>query len=104
MLSRNLYILAGTLLFFSALSYVMGASGLAHEPGAPAESSLWHMIGIVLLLLSLFVALLGVLQSMFEQADRRTPGGQAGVRQRYLDGKDRAKLAKEPRPGGRKLP
>ncbi len=104
MLSRNLYILAGTLLFFSALSYVMGASGLAHEPGAPSESSLWHMIGIVLLLMALFVALLGVLQSMFEQADRRTPGGQAGVRRRYLESQAHAKLQKQGKPGRPKLP
>ncbi len=104
MLSRNLYILGGTLLFFSVLSYLMGASGLAHEPGSPAEEGLWRMIGIVLLLLALFVALLGVLQSMFEQAERRTPGGQAGVRQRYLDARRQVQSGKQQKPGGRKLP
>ena len=93
MLSRNLYILAGTLLFFSTLSYVVALTGLAHEPGAPADASLWRTIGIVLMLIALFVALLGVLQSMFEQADRRTPGGQAGVRREYLARRDREKLA-----------
>ncbi len=89
MLSRNLYILAGTLLFFSLLSYTVAFTGLAHEPGAPADASLWRTIGIVMLLLSLVVALLGVLQSMFEQADRRTPGGQAGVRREYLQQRER---------------
>ena len=89
MLSRNLYILSGTLLFFSLLSYVVAFTGLAHEPGAPADASLWRTIGIVMLLLSLVRALLGVLQSMFEQADRRTPGGQAGVRREYLAQRDR---------------
>ena len=84
MLSRNLFILAATLLFFSLLSYVVAFTGLAHEPGAPADASLWRTIGIVLLVMALFVALMGVLQSMFEQADRRTPGGQEGVRQAYL--------------------
>lgn len=84
MLSRNLFILAATLLFFSLLSYGIAFTGLAHEPGAPADASLWRTVGIVLLLMALFVALMGVLQSMFEQADRRTPGGQAGVRRAHL--------------------
>ena len=108
MLSRNLYILAATLLFFSLLSYVVAFTGLAHEPGAPADASLWRTIGIVMLLLALFVALLGVLQSMFEQADRRTPGGQAGVRSRYLERRDReretARGQKPTGPDGGKLP
>lgn len=91
MLSRNLYILAATLLGFAALSYVIAVTGLAQEPGAPSDGSLWRTIGIVLLLLGLVVALLGVLQGMFEQADRRTPGRrQAGIhraqmRERELD-------------------
>ncbi|AFL86866.1 hypothetical protein Terro_0525 [Terriglobus roseus DSM 18391] len=83
MLSRNLYILAGTLVLFATISYVVAVTGLAHEPGAPSEASLWRTIGIVLLLIGLVVALLGVLQSMFEQADRRTPGGQAGVHREF---------------------
>lgn len=97
MLSRNLYILAGTLFFFSVLSYVIAMTGLAHEPGAPADASLWRTIGIFLLLIALFVALLGVLQSMFEQADRRTPGGQAGVRRDYLQRRERERMAKKAR-------
>ena len=87
MLSRNLYILAGTLCFFAVLSYVLAFTGFAHEPGAPADDSLWRTIGIILLLLALVIALMAVLQSMFEQADRRTPGGQAGVRRSYLERK-----------------
>ena len=71
-MSRNLYILAATMAFFSVVSYVVGFSGIAHEPGSPADASLWQMIGIVLLVLALIVALLGVLQSMFEQAERRS--------------------------------
>lgn len=97
MLSRNLYILAGTLLFFSLLSYAVAFTGLAHEPGAPADATLWRTIGIFMLLLALFVALLGVLQSMFEQADRRTPGGQAGVRREYLAQRDREREARSKR-------
>ncbi len=80
MLSRNLYILAGTLGFFALVSYGIGFSGIAHEPGAPQDSSLWQMIGIILLLLGLLVTLFGVFQSMFEQAERRA------ARQRERDG------------------
>jgi hypothetical protein len=83
MLSRNLYILSGTLVLFATISYVVAVTGLAHEPGAPSDASLWRTIGIVMLLIGLVVALLGVLQSMFEQADRRTPGGQAGIHDEY---------------------
>lgn len=75
MLSRNLYILAGTLGFFSLVSYIIGFSGIAHEPGAPQDSSLWQMIGIILLLLALLVALFAVFQTMFEQAERRASRG-----------------------------
>lgn len=71
-MSRNLYILAATLAFFALVSYAIGFSGIAHEPGSPADASLWQMIGIVLLVISLISALFGVLQTMFEQAERRS--------------------------------
>ncbi len=82
-MGRNLYILAGTLLFFSAVSYLIGFTGVAQEPGSPADAGLWQMIGIILLALALIVALLGTLQTMFEQADRRSKnrrGTKAGER------------------------
>lgn len=91
MLSRNLYILAATLVFFSLLCYVIGFTGITHEVGAPSDSSLWRTIGIVLLLLGLFTALLGVLQGMFEQAERRTPGGQANIRREHLHQREAGK-------------
>jgi hypothetical protein len=100
MLSRNLYILAGTLLLFSLLSYVVAFTGLAHEQGAPADASLWRTIGIVLMVIALVVALMGVLQSMFEQADRRTPGGQAGVHREYEQRRTQLKNQKSPRKPG----
>ena len=102
MLSRNLYILAGTLCFFALLSYVLAVTGFAHETGAPADDSLWRTIGIILLLLALVIGLLAVLQSMFEQADRRTPGGQAGVRRAYLERKAASQRSKPD--GGNNLP
>ena len=104
MLSRNFFILAGTLLFFAALSYVVAFTGIAHEPGSPSDGSLWRTIGVVLLLLGLVIALLGVLQSMFEQADRRSPGRhQAGIhraqmRERELD---RVRRSANRKPQGR---
>ena len=82
-MSRNLYILAGTLTLFAAISYTIALTGLAHEPGSPSDAPLWRTIGIILLVIALAVALLGVLQHMFEQAERRTPGGQAAVQRDY---------------------
>ncbi|SEB72969.1 hypothetical protein [Terriglobus roseus] len=101
MLSRNLYILSGTLVLFATISYVVAVTGLAHEPGAPSDASLWRTIGIVMLLLGLVIALLGVLQSMFEQADRRTPGGQAGVHREYERRRQAQKNASRPPNSGR---
>jgi len=71
-MSRNLYILAGTLVLFSLVSYAIAFTGIAHEPGSPADASLWQMIGIVLLVIALISALFGILQTMFEQAERRS--------------------------------
>ncbi len=71
MLSRNLYILAGTLGFFAVVCYVIALTGIAHEPGSPADASLWQMIGIVLLVLGMLVALFGIFQTMYEQAEAR---------------------------------
>lgn len=81
-MSRNLYILAGTLFFFAVMSYVVALTGVAHQPGSPADASLWRSIGIVLLILALVVMLMGVLQRMFEQAAGRVE------RQREQAGKD----------------
>lgn len=92
-MSRNLYILSGTLLFFAVASYVLATTGIAHQPGSPADASLWRSIGIVLLLLALVVMLIGVLQRMFEQAERRVED-------------ERARAGRDPRgwnvPGPRK--
>ncbi len=71
-MSRNLYILAGTLAFFAVISYIVALTGIAHEPGSPADANLWRTVGIFLLVISIFAALFGVLQTMFEQAERRT--------------------------------
>ncbi len=82
MLSRNLYILAGTLGFFAVVCYVIALTGIAHEPGAPADASLWQMIGIVLLVLGMLVALFGIFQTMFEQAEARSARQREAERKR----------------------
>ncbi len=86
MFSRNLYILAGTLGFFALVAYAVGFSGIAHEPGSPADSSLWQMIGIVLLVLGMLVALFGIFQTMYEQAETRSARQRELERQRNRDG------------------
>ncbi len=86
MLSRNLYILAGTLGFFAIVCYIIAATGIAHEPGSPADASLWQMIGIVLLVIGMIVALFGIFQTMFEQAESRAARQRAAEQKRLRDG------------------
>jgi len=70
-MGRNLYILAATLGFFGVVCFVLAFTGLVHEPGSPSDSVLWRTMGIFLVAGGLITALLGVLQTMFEQAERR---------------------------------
>jgi hypothetical protein len=71
-MSRNLYWLAASLLLFSLISCGMSLVPNALQPGLPANGSLWKMIGLVFLLLSLVSALAGILTAMFEQVERRS--------------------------------
>jgi hypothetical protein len=71
-MSRNLYLLAASLLLFSLVSCGMSLIPNALQPGLPANGSLWKTIGLVLLLTSLLSALAGILTAMFEQVERRT--------------------------------
>jgi len=70
-MGRNLYILAASLGFFAVVSFVLSFTGVAHQLGSPGDAALWRMTGFTLLCISLFVALLGVLSALFEQAERR---------------------------------
>jgi hypothetical protein len=70
-MGRNLYILAGTLGGLSLLSIVLSFTNIAEQPGSPGDASLWRMTSIALLCVALIVTLLGVLSSLFEQAERR---------------------------------
>jgi len=71
-MGRNLFILAATLLLFALISCGIAYSNIAQQPGSPGDVSLWRTMGLVLFLLSLLVALAGVLSSLFEQAERRS--------------------------------
>jgi hypothetical protein len=70
-MGRNLYILAATLGSLSLLSIVLSFTNIAQQPGSPGDASLWRMTSIALLCVALIVTLLGVLSSLFEQAERR---------------------------------
>jgi hypothetical protein len=70
-MGRNLYILAATLALFALISCGLAYTNIAQQPGSPGEVSLWRTMGIVLFLISLVVALAGILSALFEQAERR---------------------------------
>lgn len=71
-MSRNLYLLAASLLLLSLISCGMSVLPNPLQPGLPVNGSLWKMIGLVLLLASLVAALGGILTAMFEQVERRS--------------------------------
>jgi len=71
-MGRNLFILAATLAFFSLVSCGVAYTNIAQQPGSPGDASLWRTMGLVLFVISLVVALAGILSSLFEQAERRT--------------------------------
>jgi hypothetical protein len=68
-MGRNLYILAATLFVFSLVTCGVSYTSVAPSTG---DRALWHMMGLVLLLVSLVVTMAGMLTSLFEQAERRT--------------------------------
>lgn len=71
-MSRNLYLMAASLLVLSLVSCGLSLVPNALQPGLPANGSIWKMIGLLLLLVSLLCALGGVLTTMFEQVERRS--------------------------------
>ncbi len=70
-MGRNLYILAATLGFLALVAGALSLTNVAQQPGSPGDVALWRTTGIGLLCLALIVALLGILSSLFEQAERR---------------------------------
>jgi hypothetical protein len=70
--SRNLYLVAASLLLFSVVSCGISFMPNPLQPGLPVNGSQWKMTGLVLLLISLLSALAGILTAMFEQVERRS--------------------------------
>ena len=70
-MSRNLYILAATLLLFSIVSCAMVGTTGANQPDLPGNGSLWKTTSLFLFLGAVVSALAGVMTAMFEQVERR---------------------------------
>ena len=70
-MSRNLYILAATLLLFSLISCAMLGSVSSAQPDLPGNGSLWKTTGLFLFLGAVVAAFAGVMLAMFEQVERR---------------------------------
>ena len=70
-MSRNLYILAATLLLFSLVSCAMLGSVSASQPELPGNGSLWKTTSLFLFLGAVVSAFAGVMLAMFEQVERR---------------------------------
>ena len=86
-MSRNFYILAGTLAFFALISAGMGLVPSSFQPGLPANASMWRMVALILLVLGLGAALVGVMSHLFEQVDRRSDEARQAARKKRRDGK-----------------
>ncbi len=71
-MARNLYILAGALLLFAVISFIIAMTAGRMQPALPASGTLWKTTALFLTVGGLLVALLGVLTALFEQIDRRT--------------------------------
>ncbi len=70
-MSRNLLVLAATLLFFALISCGMSMVPSQTQPGLPGNGSLWKTMGLFLFLGALVSAFAGVMTAMFEQVERR---------------------------------
>jgi hypothetical protein len=71
-MSRNLYLLAASLLLFCLISCGMSFVPNSLQPGLPVNGSVLKTIGLVFLLASLLTGLAGMLTAMFEQVERRS--------------------------------
>ncbi len=81
-MGRNLYILAGSLILFALISCGIAYTNIARQPGSPGDVSLWRTMGLVLFVIGLFIALAGVMSSLFEQAERRDEEARRARRRR----------------------
>lgn len=81
-MSRNFYILAGTLGLFALLSGGMSLVPSSFQPGLPANASMWRTIALFLALVALAFAFIGVMTNLFEQVDRRSEQARLEARRR----------------------
>ena len=81
-MSRNFYILAGTLGLFALISAIASFVPSSFQPGLPANGSLWRTVAMFLLLFALAAALIGVMSHLFEQVDRRSEEARLAARQK----------------------
>jgi uncharacterized membrane protein len=70
-MSRNFYILAATIFFFSLLSFVLMWTNGSSTTGSPGDAALWKSIALVLMMFSLLAAFIGTIAGLFEQTKRR---------------------------------
>ena len=70
-MSRNLYILGGTLFAFALISFGLMFTTGPLQIGLPGNGSVWKTIALFLMFLSLLSVFAAVLTHMFEQVDRR---------------------------------
>jgi hypothetical protein len=84
-MSRNLYILAATLLFFALVSAGMSLVPSSFQPGLPVNGSLWRTVALFLLLGGHGAALIGVMSHLFEQVDRRSEQARQEARRKRRD-------------------
>jgi uncharacterized membrane protein len=85
-MSRNFYILSGTLGFFALLSAGMSFVPANFQPGLPANGSMWRTIALLLLLAGLAFAFIGVMTNLFEQVDRRSEDARLALRRKRRRG------------------
>jgi len=81
-MSRNFYILAGTLGLFALISAGMAMVPSNFQPGLPANASLWRTVALLMLLGGLGAALIGVMSHLFEQVDRHSEEGRREERKK----------------------
>ena len=87
-MSRNFYILAGSLTIFALIAGAMALVPPAFQPGLPANGRLWRTIALILLLLALASALVAMLTNLFEQVDRRSEEDRQSERRRRRRNRD----------------
>ena len=83
-MSRNFYILAGTLFLFSLISLGMSAtlfwSHGAFDLGPQGDAPAWRILALLFFFGSALVCMVGTVTQMFEQASRRHRSQQSRVK------------------------